>query len=178
MIPPLFSASQYALQIRDLLRVCRQIRRRKLHAGIRRPIDSKVRGSGKIATCVSYRDDKHDVRRVAFDDGAGISIYRQGVVEGAVRSASVPLDVALPPTSVATNYQIIGAPSFTKMAWSAARMEFTLGLLGETAGTNAHVAIRDAVSVQATTYSNGSTGVRDLMLTTTDAVTPVLPLTN
>jgi len=103
-----------------------------------------VRGSGKIATCVSYRDDKHDVRRVAFDDGAGISIYRQGVVEGAVRSASVPLDVALPPTSVATNYQIGGAPSFTKMAGSAARMAFTLGLRGETAGSNAHVALRDA----------------------------------
>ncbi|MET4594670.1 MULTISPECIES: FAD-dependent oxidoreductase [unclassified Sphingomonas] len=145
---------------------------------VRKAGGTAVRGSGKIATCVSYRDDKHDVRRVAFDDGAGISIYRQGVVEGAVRSASVPLDVALPPTSVATNYQIIGAPSFTKMAWSAARMEFTLGLLGETAGTNAHVAIRDAVSVQATTYSNGSTGVRELMLTTTDAVVPVLPLNN
>ncbi len=145
---------------------------------VRKAGGTAVRGSGKIATCVSYRDDKHDVRRVAFDDGAGMSIYRQGVVEGAVRSASVPLDVALPPTSVATNYQIIGAPSFTKMAWSAARMEFTLGLLGETAGTNAHVAIRDAVSVQATTYSNGSNGVRELMLTTTDAVTPVLPLTN
>ncbi len=145
---------------------------------IRKAGGTTPRGSGKIVSTVSYRDDKHDVRRVAFDDGTGMSIYRQGVLDGGVRAVSVPLDVVLPPTSVATNYQIIGAPSFTKIAWAASRMEFTLGLLGEGAGANAHIAMRDAASVQTTTYANGSNGLRELMLSTIDAVVPVIPLTN
>lgn len=145
---------------------------------IRKAGGTTPRGSGKIVSTVSYRDDKHDVRRVAFDDGTGMSIYRQGVLDGGVRAVSVPLDVVLPPTSVATNYQIIGAPSFTKIAWAASRMEFTLGLLGEGAGANAHIAMRDAAPVQTTTYTNGTNGLRELMLSTIDAVVPVIPLTN
>jgi len=136
--------------------------------------------SVKTISSMNYRDDKHDLRRVAFDpgDGTGMAIYRQGVVGGAVRNIPVPYEIIVPPRTVATNAFVIAAPSWTKLAHAPGRMEFTLSLMGQSAGIAASIAIRDNVAVQDVTYSNGSSGLRDLMLATPDTITPVLPLTN
>jgi hypothetical protein len=129
--------------------------------------------STKIVANISYRDDKHDAGWV---NESGI-VYRYYGLNGSTRSVSVPMEVML--TSGAKNLMVVGAPSVTDLAWSAFRMEMTLCMLGEAAGTIAFVMDRDTVTdASLVTYTNGSDGVRELMLGSGYNEPAVIPLTN
>jgi hypothetical protein len=129
----------------------------------------------RAASNISYRDDKHDLRRVAQDSGGGVmSLYRQGALGGdAAINATVPMDVCI--ISAAKNLAVICAPSWTKIAHSAGRMEFTLGLLGQFMATAAfYMKQNDITDINDIDYD----AVRALVLAAPYNVPAVIPQTN
>lgn len=141
------------------------------------------RFSIKTIAMGNYREDQHDVRRVAYDDGTGMAIYRQGVNNGTVAGGGdgknpIPYEIIVPPKSAATNAFIIGASSQTKLAWATNRMEPPLSLLGEAAGYAMFIANRDNVPVQDVDYSTAATGLRAIMLSSAFIPATTLPQVN
>jgi hypothetical protein len=136
--------------------------------------------STKTIAMGNYREDQHDVRRVAYDDGTGMAIYRQGVNNGTVAGGSdgknpIPYEIIVPPKSAATNVFIIGASSQTKLAWATNRMEPPLSLQGEAAGYAMFIANRDNVPVQDVDYATATTGLRAIMLSSAFIPSTTLP---
>lgn len=83
---------------------------------------------------VEYDFDKHAMRRVAYNDGSGVTAFGQGAFGGQDTGAGVSMRAMTPPEAVATNVLHAATLSGTSLWWSAARMEFTLGLCGQAAG--------------------------------------------
>jgi hypothetical protein len=131
----------------------------------------------------NYREDQHDVRRVAYDDGTGMAIYRQGVNNGTLAGGAdgknpIPYEIIVPPKSAATNVFIIGASSQTKMGWATNRMEPVLTLQAEAAGYAMFIALRDNVPVQDVDYATANTGLRGIMLSSAFIPSTTLPQVN
>ena len=68
--------------------------------------------STKTVGYSAYRYDQHDKRRVAYDDGSGMALWRQGVVGGANASLSIAAEAMQGPV---TGAQFLYAPSFSKI---------------------------------------------------------------
>lgn len=131
----------------------------------------------RTGSSIGYRDDKHNTRWVAQDDGSGVIAFKQGGLSGVTRRVPVTMDVMF--TSACPNLAVINAASVTDRAWASFRMEFTLCLLGECAAVAATVADRDAeAALVDVTYTNGTDGVRELMQSAPYNLPAVLPLVN
>ncbi|MEG8016118.1 FAD-dependent oxidoreductase [Sphingomonas sp. 22R3R2A-7] len=105
--------------------------------------------STKTVGYSAYRYDQHDKRRVAYDDGSGMALWRQGVVGGSNASLSIAAEAMQGPV---TGAQFLYAPSFSKIFHSNARMEFTLTGMGQSAGVYASLAIDGGVPVPSVSY--------------------------
>jgi hypothetical protein len=137
------------------------------------------RSTKTVATASYFFADRHAVRRVAYDAGAGTKVYIQGGLQvtgegGTDQRSPVPLEALVPDSSVCTNFLAPTTPSVTKIAWYTVRMEQCLSMLGQSSGMLAAMAVAGDLDIQSVNY----TTFRSNMLAVADSVTPVLPQTN
>lgn len=133
----------------------------------------------RTVTTGSYPADKHSGRHIAVDLGSGMSIYSEGGMNqtgfGGTNGRSPISRDAIVPDKASCQWLIVPvAASITKVVQYFYRMEYTIGLAGQSAGMLAAISIEDNVAVQ----DVDDTKFRTRMLATPDSVVPVLPQVN
>jgi hypothetical protein len=151
----------------------------KLSASTIFAVDGTTPASQKTIGVASYNADRHAPRRVnsggllKVQGGYGVDVGLGGPC-GANNRAPIPMEVVMPDKAQCTNYLTPTHPSWTKVAHSVARMEFTHGLLAQGCAIIAANAIANDIPVQDVNY----TTIRTAFLAVPDAVTPILPQLN
>lgn len=138
--------------------------------------DGTTPRSVKTIAPINYRSDIHTLRNM----DSGGAIYREGgysdtAAGGTDQVAPWPLEASLPDKVNCENFCTPTAPSMTKIAWAAARMEQSMSAAGESLGEVIYQAIQAGnIALQDVDYSL----VRTELLSGIDNTSLDLPQTN
>ena len=114
----------------------------------------------KTISTINYRSDIHALRCC---DSAGAIVlqggYNDTAAGGADQMAPWPLEASLPDKSALTNYSTSTAPSMTKIAFAAARMEISMCMASEFLAETAYLAITGNIAMQDVDYPTARANV-------------------
>lgn len=140
--------------------------------------DGTTPRSTKTIAVGNYTMDSHPVQRLAYFASGSWRVSNEGSLAqspgGTDGFYPIPYDVVIPKRAQCPNLMVTFCVASTHVAFSSMRMEPVHLCVGQAVGMAAAIACERGVPVQDVDY----TELRSRLLSTPDAVTPILPQTN
>lgn len=142
--------------------------------------DGTTPRSLKTISTISYNMDGHHNQTIVDNSVSPARAWNTGNIEDLTSGAAdkitpLPYEAMLPKRAECTNLALMWSGSMTALAFSAARMEFTYGQIGQSMGLACSLAIDGGnIPLQDVSYTN----LRAALMGAGDSHAPVLPTIN